>query len=118
MTEANEFSSWLNLRFLDFESRKRKRVTLTEWAQHLGFSAAVVSNWMHGHRTPDSRSVDKLAKKLGQEVYSVLGIVPPTGAARRLLQISNYLSDEDVDQLIRIAEGLYDSRVKTKPGPQ
>ena len=55
----------------------KKRMTYGEFAEHLGVSRISLNDWMKGKYLPGSQNLSVIAEKLGNEIYSVLGITIP-----------------------------------------
>lgn len=71
------FRQFLELKFLEWQQESGGRKTVLEFAKHLGVSQQSVSNWWNGDRVPEGANVQKLAKRLGLEVYDVLNLPRP-----------------------------------------
>jgi transcriptional regulator with XRE-family HTH domain len=67
----------LEKKYLEWQSQLGKRKTLDEFAEYLGVSRTVLSNWLSGNRKPGTESLRLLSSKLGFEVYDVLGLPRP-----------------------------------------
>jgi len=70
----NEFTHWLNLKFLEWQSETGQRQTLKAFAQCIGVKPTTLSSWLNADVLPTGDKVQLLADKLGYEVYGVLGI--------------------------------------------
>jgi transcriptional regulator with XRE-family HTH domain len=73
----NEFTVWINERFIEWEKSAGRRGTLSAFARYIGVKQPSLSRWMNGDADPEGDNVRKLAKKFGKEVYIVLGISEP-----------------------------------------
>lgn len=62
------FGTWLEQRLRQHEW------TQADFARKVGTSPGVVSHWMHGERTPDPESCDKIADVLHESLDVVLAI--------------------------------------------
>ncbi len=71
----NELSKYLDMEYLKWQQREGGSRTLEEFADHLDVDRPTLSVWMNpkSKRTPSERSLEKLACKLGFEIYDVLG---------------------------------------------
>lgn len=74
---------------------------MSKFAKWLGFKQSIVSLWMNGDRTPGQASADRLALKLGREVYDLLGLQP---ADLRLVNVEVNWENLSDAQRARIAE--------------
>lgn len=107
------FDKWLRQRFLDWEHSTGERQTDDAWAKHLGFKPATVRSWLNGGRRDLKReNVDKLAGKLGPEVYVELGLMPPGDDVEHLVREFMKLDPderrelrEDADRRLRERKG-------------
>ena len=69
-----ELADFLNMKFIEYQVEKRRRVSQKEWAnEYLGVTAASLSNWMLKSQLPTGTNVFALAAKLGLQVYDILG---------------------------------------------
>ncbi len=73
----NELGQWLNHQFLLWQLNQGGRQTVGEFAKYLGVSRDALYKWMNGQRAPDLECVEKLADKLGPEVYGLVGLPLP-----------------------------------------
>lgn len=72
---GKDFSKWLDKKFLEFQLSTGQTQRLSTFANMLGFPPPVISMWMSGKRAPRGYAViEKLASKLGAEIYGILGI--------------------------------------------
>jgi len=71
------FSKFLELKFLEWQQKEGGRKTVSEFAEHVGFSPSAVSLWWNGTRKPTRENIRKLAEVLGPEVYDALGLERP-----------------------------------------
>jgi len=73
------FKEFLNKKHLEYQISQERTISAKEFAQWLGVSPTSYSNWINSGYKPDLYRVQALAKKLGMEIYDVLGIPkPPT----------------------------------------
>lgn len=72
-----KFSQFLEMKFLEWQQSQGGRKTVNEFAAYIGVSKSTISTWWNENRSPEGENVQKLAKKLGIEVYDVLGLPRP-----------------------------------------
>lgn len=72
-----KFRQFLELKFLEWQRESGGRKTVREFARHLGVSQSSISMWWNGDRIPEGINVQKLANKLGIEIYDVLALPRP-----------------------------------------
>ena len=70
-------SQFLETKFLSWQQEQGKRKTLREFAKYLNVKPQILSMWMGGDRKPNEESIKLLAKKLGPEIYDILGLTRP-----------------------------------------
>ncbi len=101
MYAKTEFSKWLECQYLEWQTSSGHRQTVSEFAKWLGFKQSIVSLWMNGDRTPGQASADRLALKLGREVYDLLGLEPADPRRVRISEIWQYLTDNQRDKIMQ-----------------
>jgi len=74
---VSEFTEWLLDKFRGWERKTGRRQTITAFARYLGVKQPTLSRWMAGDNPPEYDVIEKLAAKLGNDVYNVLGYIPP-----------------------------------------
>ena len=67
-----EFAEWLEGKFLSWMGEAGRRRTVTEFAKYIGVSQSLMSQWLNGHYLPDLKNINKIAERLGPEVYDLL----------------------------------------------
>ena len=89
MAKRTKFSSWLNAKYHDWAKSQYEdtgRTSMSAFAGWLGFGQSTFSAWVNGRNTPDDQETAvKLAEKLGDEVYVVLGVTPPDPALAEII---------------------------------
>jgi transcriptional regulator with XRE-family HTH domain len=71
------FSKYLEMKYLEWQRQTGGRRTVAEFANHLGVSQQTVSSWWNYDKIPQGENIQKIALKLGLEVYDILGIPRP-----------------------------------------
>ena len=72
------FSQWLTNQYLDWQKSEGDRKTVQEFADYLGVVQQSLSGWLNGNNIPKShKAISRLAAKLGNEVYTLLGMEVP-----------------------------------------
>ena len=74
-----EFHEWLMQKFLDWEKTQSSRQSFSAFARYLGIKVSTVTQWRIGNNPPSYEMAVKIAEKLGDEVFTVLGYDPPGG---------------------------------------
>ena len=99
----SDFSQWLERQYLAWQASEGERRTISEFAAWLGFKQSIVSLWMNGDRKPGQDSADRIAIKLGGEVYALLGLRPSDGRLINIQANWTQLTDSQrasLDQLV------------------
>ncbi len=100
---CKSFGEWFFEKLLEYEKQKKRRVTQTEFAKHIGVSQATLSSWMNETRKPSAEAALKLSIKFNDpEILSILGYSPPEGVAHPSLPPSIKKSlDAAIDEIDR-----------------
>lgn len=72
-----KFSIWLKQRFFEWRKQHPLRPTRKEFAKYLGISPGLLNHYLHARQVPGIQIVDKLALRLGADVYSTLDMLIP-----------------------------------------
>lgn len=72
-----EFKDYLLNEFWKWEKTTGKRQSMSSFALYLGVKQSAFAHWIGGNIIPGKENVDKLAAKLGNEIYKVLGLPEP-----------------------------------------
>ncbi len=91
----NELGQWLDHQFILWQLNQGGSQTVGEFAKYLGVSRDALYKWMNGQRVPDLECVDKLADKLGPEVYALVGLPLPNQQLFRIKRSWEDLSEEE-----------------------
>lgn len=70
------FRTWITRKWSEWDAQEGRRTTQQELADYLGLNRGSVAQYVSGRQIPEGENVLKIARKFGQEIYSVLGIVP------------------------------------------
>jgi transcriptional regulator with XRE-family HTH domain len=113
------FTDFLLAKIQEFETKQGKRVTLDEFANHLGVSRPVLSYWLSGKTKPSLEKAILLAEKLGSEVYETLDL-PPLNVdpdLKRLARIWDKIPEKKRQELAEQAEKYADNNEKKSTIP-
>jgi len=72
--EKLSVGEWLDKNFRKWQDSQGKRSTITAFAKWLDIPRPLLSHYMNGRNKPEGKNVDKLAAKLGNEIYDILGL--------------------------------------------
>lgn len=100
----NDFSKFLETKFLEWQMKQGRRITLKEFSEEIGVSRAALSLWFNGERTPDAINIQRLADVFGVEIYDVLGLPRPNPYLQKINQVFERLSAEYQQKLSEDAE--------------
>lgn len=95
-----EFSKFLEKYYLNWQM-ENGRASIREFSRWLDINHAMIDQWMNGKGRPGAKSIPKLARKLGPEVYEILNISPPPLFIQKLEAIYDELTPEQRQDLIR-----------------
>ena len=73
---SDTFGNYLKRKLHEWQGKKLpERPSQADWAVWLGVKTTTLSTWMNDQKVPtDAATIDKLADKLGLEVYDILGV--------------------------------------------
>lgn len=89
-----KFSQYLEMKFLEWQQQQGSRKTISEFAVYLEVPQPTISSYMTGARKPDMEKLQKIARKLGFEVYDVLGLPRPDEDLAYISQHWDTISEE------------------------
>ena len=75
---------WLNQKFVEWEKAQGGKQSYYAFARYLEVSQSGLSQWMMGSAAPGGDDLLNLAKKLGPEIYEILGLPRPNVEAQRM----------------------------------
>jgi len=68
---------WLNQKFVEWEKNQGHKQSYYAFARYLEVSQSALSQWMMGSSQPDGEDLPVIAKKLGPEIYEIMGLSRP-----------------------------------------
>jgi transcriptional regulator with XRE-family HTH domain len=78
MYSMSEFSQWLRDKYIAWEKTNEGGIQgITKFSDWLGIKQPYISAWINGDYKPGAKYIGTLAKKLGVEVYEILGFPRP-----------------------------------------
>jgi transcriptional regulator with XRE-family HTH domain len=70
-----ELARWMNQQRFIFETTVRRgRGTIEDFAQYVGISGINMGRYLEGKQMPSEKTVNKIAEKLGTEIYAIVGM--------------------------------------------
>ena len=103
MTDTS-VANWLESKYIEWLSDSGQRRTVSEFAEWLGISRSLLSRYLSGSRTPSRKNAEKIAARLGPEIYDLLGLQRPDPLLKRVQAHWNCLTKEDINEIERIVE--------------
>jgi transcriptional regulator with XRE-family HTH domain len=116
MASRHPFSTLLERKFLEWQldvGRKSQR----EFADYLGVNRASLTMWLNGDHLPERANIDKLALKLGPEIYDSFDLPRPNPYLQKINQLFDNLSPEHQQRLAEDAERYSANNHHTKRSP-
>lgn len=98
-----EFAQWVERAYVRWMDETGKHRSQREFAEFLGLRAANLNHYLSGRRLPTGESIHKLAKKLGPEVYDLLGVERPDAKEMALLTLFWQMDDVQKEDLLAYA---------------
>jgi transcriptional regulator with XRE-family HTH domain len=118
---VSDFSKWLKNEFFEWQKTEGEIKNLTDFAKYLNVSQPNLSKWVSGGSKPrDSENIEKLASKLGSEVYELLGFTPPIDdpLLKSIASIWKTLTQPEKEELETRAKTLKEQREKYGEKPK
>ena len=72
------FQEWLEQKYAEWEQTQSTRQSYYNFSRYLDVAHTDMAQWVSGVSRPFGDDLAKLAAKLGNEIYSILGIASPT----------------------------------------
>ena len=73
-----EIADWFNRAFIKFQNNKGKRISITEFGDHLGKTQPTISAYLNGTRKPSYESAKEISQILEDpSILDVLGYARP-----------------------------------------
>jgi transcriptional regulator with XRE-family HTH domain len=114
MKEKNAFAKWLELQYINWMKDRGEVISQGEFASYLELDPMNLSNYINSKRKmPDPDSIEKIAAKLGPEIYDVLGLARPDPQLKQLTAVWHLLSQDQIRRILAIA--LEDHRTTAVP---
>lgn len=106
MGKKRKFSEYLLEKFTDWIKAQKEPKTVTEFANEAGISRQTILKLMEkdSDLTPRPKTVDALAKVIGDDIYTFLGIEKPETELELVNQVWKELKEEEKKQILQIVE--------------
>lgn len=112
---TTNFRQYLELKYLEWQREIGGRKTVIEFANYLGVSQQVLSSWWNKDRVPQGENIQKLANKLGLEVYDVLGLKRPNAMLYYITKHWDDLPETIQEEILNKAESYVKHANQTTP---
>lgn len=98
------FAMWLEINFLEWQADIKKRASLQDFADHIGYSRPLISLWLGGQRLPTEEGIARLAELFGPEIYDIMGLNRPDPDLQRLSKIWKHIPDNIRQSIVQQGE--------------
>lgn len=78
------YQEWLETKYREWEKAQSDRQTYYNFARYLDVSHAALTQWINGISAPDGDDLAKIAGKLGNEIYALVGAQQPDSLYERM----------------------------------
>ena len=95
--------AWLTRKFREWESKTGRRQSLSAFARYLGVKQPSLSHWINHDNPPSYENIEKLAEKLGPEIYDIMGMPRPDPNIEKLVELYSAASPEQKKEILRQA---------------
>lgn len=92
---------FLTEQFVIWQAKERGRRTLEDFANYLDVNRSLLSYWINGSRVPSKENIEKIAYRLGNEIYDVLEMERPNAHLQKINRLWEFIP-EDIQ--IKIAD--------------
>lgn len=99
-----QVKQWMEQQFLAWQMREGGRKTVTEFARYLGVTRNSLNNWILRGQEPSGDNLETIARKMGPEIYDVLGLTRPDPELQRINSVWDDLSPRERLRLAESAE--------------
>jgi transcriptional regulator with XRE-family HTH domain len=98
-----DYNRWLMDKFVEWERKKGQRQSYSAFARYLGVKQSSLSQWLAGNYPPSRENVEKLAEKLGPEIYDIMGMERPDPDIEQLVRLYSAATPEQKKEILRQA---------------
>ena len=103
--KRKRIDEWLNSKFVEWMRSHGRRKTMRAFAEWLGVKEGLVSQWMSGRNNPVGDNVHKIARRLGPEIYDLLGLARPD-PPQALIEIVDKLPADLRSDFVKAADRI------------
>lgn len=103
---SQKLAEWLFMKWRDLEGERKHRISQAQFARYCNVPQANMSNYLNDIREPDLENADKIAAKLGPQIYDILGMsrrVPKDQKLWDVIDLWYKLTPEQQERLLQFA---------------
>ena len=104
--KSKPVAAWLNAKFVGWIHQEGQRKTLREFAEWLEVKEGPLGHWLAGRNKPTVDNVHKIAAKLGDEIYDLLGIACPDPTIQYIISVFSELNSAEQAELVSFVENI------------
>jgi transcriptional regulator with XRE-family HTH domain len=111
-----QITDWLNQKFIEWQASQKRRKTISQFAVYLDIPQPVLSHYLNGRHIPTGENVYKLAERLGDEIYTILGVEAPDPLYRQIVKNWGEYTDDQrrhLSEMLDAFEQENQARAKT-----
>ena len=104
-SQRQEVRRFLNKKFIEWRREQPgRKAGVVHFADWLGVSRNVVNGCLTSGTVPDKENLDRMAAKIGDELYRVCGVEPPDARLRAIAAHWQYITEENKTAWAQFAE--------------
>jgi transcriptional regulator with XRE-family HTH domain len=107
---TSPIGEWLTKKFVDWQAAEEKRKSVSDFADYLGVSRDTLNKYMNGTRKPTGTYVERIAAKLGVEIYDLLGSPRPDPRLQAVISAWPKMTEREREELGRQADKALNGR--------
>jgi len=105
---------YLTQKFLDWQATEGARKTLEDFAVYLDVNRSLLSYWTNGKRIPNEGNIKKVASKLGNEIYDVMGLPRPNPYKQVIDRVWEFLPEDFQRRISEEAEAYEEKNISER----
>jgi len=104
-----ELKVWLDRKFNEWQIEVG-RATITEFADYLDIPRPQLSHYMNARNKPEGENIEKIASKLGNTIYDILGLQRPEPELRYIHQLFDEIEPHEQKDMMKHIKEFADER--------
>jgi transcriptional regulator with XRE-family HTH domain len=111
VNKKETFHEYIKARYKEWqEDRFGQSASIQQYANYIGVSQGVMTNWLKGIDTPKAqKSISALAKVYGSEIYTLLELEPPAPTDELLASLANLLRQFRPEQQPAVSQAIQET---------